>query len=406
MTKLFYSIIMRTCGRPLMLRRALESVSNQTFRDYELILVHDGENPEVSNNILEEFIFKLPNFTFITTNSSKHMEKVTNEGLKIANGNYICIHDDDDSWQPSFLQEVCNEIRISDNPYPAIMTQFNKIYELVDLENNKIREVCRHNDVNWLNSLQLGFVLAGNIFPPISLVYSKEILEHIGMYDESLKVLGDWDFLLRLQYFTQIKVIKEPLANYHIRLNPEGVYGNSINTEGFNNLHIEYEAYVRHKYQYTKVLLPNFEKKDISSDIVNAKASKTYWHWDYVQEIKKILKIRPDFMKNMEAIVKKIKEKYINKKPKVYLYGAGKIFEELIEKPDFIEYLNDLHAIGVIDKNFKDNSHQNAYTIDILNERLDIDLLIVTLEHPPDAIDAIKNKLKKEVDVFYLASEY
>jgi hypothetical protein len=240
-------------------------------------------------------------------------------------------------------------------------------------------------------------------------VYKRDILSYIGMYDESLKVLGDWDFLIRLMYFTQIKVLKKPLANYHIRVNPSGIYGNSINTEGWSNLHIEYESYVRHKYQYTKVLLPNFEKKDVGSDIVNAKASKTYWHWDYVREVKSILNIKPDYIENMKSIVDKIGEEFNSDSPlKVYLYGAGKLFEELIEDRRFIDLINYLEVRGMVDSKFDNGNsreEERAFSTEALREK-DIDVIIVTLENPEQVLGILKSKVGPNVKIYCIASSY
>ena len=420
MTNPTFSIIMRTCGRPIMLHRALQSVSNQTYKNYELILVNDnGDSNElfkVLDNFKDKFFIKTPEGTGITggapnlsvlfINSNRHMEKTSNEGLKVAKGDFVCIHDDDDSWKPNFLEEVHNEIAKSKDPYPVIMTHFDKIYEIMDIENDSIREVCRNNTINWLQCLQLGFILAGNIFPPISLVYKREILSHIGMYDENLPVMGDWDFLIRLSYFTHIKILKKPLANYHIRVTPSGIYGNSVNTEGWSNLHIEYEGYVRHKYQYTRVLLPNFETRDIGSDIVNAKASKTFWHWDYVKEVENILQMKPNYKNNMEHIIEKIKEKYPDRQPRIYMYGAGTLFHELMEDGT-IQLLKDKFLIeGVIDKKYN-NYNLHEFPISVLDSPIaDIDVIIVTLKYPPDAVSVFKNAHRKDIDVFCIASDY
>ena len=409
MSEPFFSIVMRTVGnRDITLTRAIQSVVNQKFTNWELIIVVDNKDATAFEDVAYLVNYIDSDTSDIAVHyfySEGHMECVSNYGLKQATGEYVCIHDDDDSWSPDFLEEVYKEIQESDQSFPAIMTHFNKIFEVIDVENNSVKELCRTNELTWLQSLQLGFVLAGNIFPPICLVYKREILDCIGMYDESLKVLGDWDFLIRLMYFTQIKVHKKPLANYHLRVNPSGIYGNSINTEGWSNLHIEYESYVRHKYQYIKVLLPNFEVKDIGDAIVNAKTSKTYWHWDYVQEVKKILCVKVDYKKNIESIVRKIREKYVGKQPRVFMYGAGKLFEELLEKGVMESLGNELNISGVIDSKFN-GSRELTFSPDILKTDKDIDIVIVSLEYPQGALESIKNSASKDIDVYCIGSEY
>jgi hypothetical protein len=89
---------------------------------------------------------------------------------------------------------------------------------------------------------------ANNFFPPIAFVFKKSIWERIGGYDESLPVLGDWDFNLRFLIEGNIGVIPRPLVNYHHRdtANPNGTYANSV--IGGIHRHVEYGAVLRNKY--------------------------------------------------------------------------------------------------------------------------------------------------------------
>jgi GT2 family glycosyltransferase len=61
-------------------------------------------------------------------------------------------------------------------------------------------------------------MLQRNLFPPISLLYRREVFEAIGGYDESMAVLGDWDFNIKVLVRGDIGVLPEALANYHVRI--------------------------------------------------------------------------------------------------------------------------------------------------------------------------------------------
>lgn len=405
-----FSIVVRTKDRPLLLKRALESIKNQTYKDYEVIIVNDNGDKDVLNNLLETggYIKDLTQLQVVQTNTHRHMEMASNEGLDRARGRYICIHDDDDSWEPTFLEEVKNTYDMMPvvekrTTFMTVLAQHNRVFETVDFTTGQIREVCKTNFTPWMHCLHIGQILAGNFIPPISMVYEKEVLQYIGKYDKALPVLGDWDFLIRLMYFTQIKVLKKPVANYHIRVLPSGIYGNSINTEGWGNLHVEHEADVRHKYQYTKVLLPDFTTKDIGSDIVNAKASKTYWHWDYIQEVKGILNVKSDYVKNLISIKNKLVKDKPNSpfKPTVAVYGCGNLYEDLRGK------INELFNVDyLIDKKFEqeENFIRNGVSPQNINGITNkIDAVVVCMDHPQDTIRYLKYV---DIPVYCITTEY
>ena len=87
---------------------------------------------------------------------------------------------------------------------------------------------------------------AGNVFPPISFVYKREIFAKTGYYREDLPVLGDWEFNLRFMRLYDIYVIPEELAFYHHRIEEkEGKYSNSVVKD--DSKHKFYDALIRNE---------------------------------------------------------------------------------------------------------------------------------------------------------------
>jgi GT2 family glycosyltransferase len=95
-----------------------------------------------------------------------------------------------------------------------------------------------------IHDIHISELFDRNLFPPISLLYRREVLEAIGPYDEALPVLGDWDFNLRLILHGEIAVIEETLACYHTRRtkhhDPNSIHSNPY-------LHKRYEAVIRNR---------------------------------------------------------------------------------------------------------------------------------------------------------------
>jgi hypothetical protein len=132
------------------------------------------------------------------------------------------------------------------NPYyVGAVCHTTKVDERIDGDRIKtIRKKPLNADLEQIHITELFY---RNLFPPISLVYRREILDKIGLYDESLPVLGDWDFNLRLIMEGDIGVIPRPLAFYHSR--PTAKSGSAANSiHGSPNLHKQYEAVIRNRF--------------------------------------------------------------------------------------------------------------------------------------------------------------
>lgn len=97
------SIITRTKNRPALLVRAIYSVLSQTHEDWELIIINDGGNKKCVEEVILKFASSLNNRLHIVHHEvSKGMEAASNAGLKLATGDFLIIHDDDDAWHPDF----------------------------------------------------------------------------------------------------------------------------------------------------------------------------------------------------------------------------------------------------------------------------------------------------------------
>ena len=84
------------------LEKALLSVQNQTFRDFEAIIVDDGSTDK-SLEIIKKFCEKNSNFIFLTQ-KNKGPAAARNYGISVCKGDYIAFMDSDDYIEPEFLE--------------------------------------------------------------------------------------------------------------------------------------------------------------------------------------------------------------------------------------------------------------------------------------------------------------
>ena len=224
------AVITRTKNRPLMLPRARDSVEKQTFSDFNWVLVNDAGETACVEESAKAATANGVSVTVIHREQSAGMEAASNAGVRAVDSEYVVIHDDDDSWEPKFLER--SVAFLNQHPeYLGVVCRSQAVYERV--ENGRVVEMKRHPYNAGLDSIQLADMVQENRYAPISFLFRRSAYDEVGGFDESLPVLGDWDFNLRILLKGDIGVFPEMLANYHIRetvAEDQVDYGNSITT--------------------------------------------------------------------------------------------------------------------------------------------------------------------------------
>ena len=240
------AVVMRTKDRPVLLRRALDDVLAQTFADWRLVVVNDGGAPGPVDELLvrreDAFAGRV---TVLHHRRSVGMEAATNRGLRAAESEFVAVHDDDDQWHPTFLQRTVAHLEDPRTTDDGVMVRTEIVYEQV--EGDVVREQGR--ELFWadLHEITLTDLLKINRGVPISFLYRRAVHQVLGDYDESLPVVGDWEFHLRfLQTFTVGFLDGRPLAFWNQRPGQEGPLGNSVTD--LTDAHRRYDLLVRERH--------------------------------------------------------------------------------------------------------------------------------------------------------------
>lgn len=239
-------IITRTKNRPVLLARAARSVAAQTYPHYCWVVVNDGGDFDAVRETVDACAVAPQKVVVCSNEASVGMEAASNMGIRAADGKYVVIHDDDDSWAPEFLDRAVRFIEGSGDRYGGVIT--GSVYVSEEVQGTTITEHGRWPYNDWVDCVQLSEMMVGNFFPPIAFLFRRSVWEEIGGFDETLPVLGDWDFNLRFLMRHDIGVLREPLAYYHHRdRSPtDGAYANSV--LGAAQRHAEYNAILRNRY--------------------------------------------------------------------------------------------------------------------------------------------------------------
>lgn len=232
------AILVRTKDRPRFLSRTLENIAQQTFTDYTVCVINDGGDEQATRAVIEASPLGSGRVQLLTT-AGGNMEAASNAGLAATTSEYVAIHDDDDLWAPEFLERTV--AALEENGALMCTTRIVERYERenADGEFEVYEERIFHDG---LPSVGLQFLFRTNRAVPIGILYRRSLHELVGFYDESLLVVGDWEFNMRAAAVTNILLVDEPLAYWSLRPDAEGSEANSVKRQAD---HARFDSLVR-----------------------------------------------------------------------------------------------------------------------------------------------------------------
>jgi glycosyltransferase involved in cell wall biosynthesis len=213
------SVIIPTHNRTDFLKLTLESVLNQTYRNFEIIVVDNG-TPNDNNFILCQAIEKV---RYIKIKNSGGPAKPRNVGIRNSKGKYIAFVDDDDLWHTHKLEQQVHILE--NNPDFGLVHCCCEVIDEESILKNIIigrpgSPDVKHGDVSKK--------MIGNwtLMMPTPVV-RKEVFETVGCFNERIPfALEDVEFWTRCSFHTKFYYIDEPLAKYRVHTNN---LGNSAN---------------------------------------------------------------------------------------------------------------------------------------------------------------------------------
>ena len=128
------SVILCVYNRRNTITNALASIINQTFKDYEVIVVDDGSTDKVEEIIIP-YLKQNDNFKYIR-HSNRHTAYSRNTGLLIAQGRYVTFLDSDDKYREKHLENMVN--LLSGNPELDLVYSDPVIVGDKEVQDNKI----------------------------------------------------------------------------------------------------------------------------------------------------------------------------------------------------------------------------------------------------------------------------
>lgn len=187
------SVIVRTCGRPNVLRETLISLRNQTYKNIEVVIVEDGENK--SEKMIKEEFSDL-NIVYKATGEKQGRCKVGNLGMELSSGKYLNFLDDDDLFFADHVETLVQALEKHIEYKIAYSTSFETKIEVKSREPKyeyveESRVVVHNRPFSRIRLLDI------NLFPIQAVMFERSIYEKFGGFDLELDNLEDWEMWQR-----------------------------------------------------------------------------------------------------------------------------------------------------------------------------------------------------------------
>ncbi len=201
------SVVIPTYNRSHLLGRAIRSVLNQSYQDFEIIVVDDGSTDDTCGVVrgFQEFDGRI---RYMRRNFRRGPSVARNVGIRAARGDYIGFLDDDDEWMKEKLEK---QIRIFEGSPDSVGVVYTKIWRRWGREGAYFPSLkVKQNSGNVYREL-----LKWNFVHTPTVLVRAECFGRVGLFDEGFFAFEDWELFIRLSKFYEFRYLDELLVISH-----------------------------------------------------------------------------------------------------------------------------------------------------------------------------------------------
>ena len=332
------SIIIPVYNAEKYIERCLESILNSGVTDYEIICIDDGSTDD-SLQLLREYEKKYEQILVLTQKNS-HAGIARNHGMQYARGEFIHFMDADDEVVPGAYSRIIQTAEALGADYLKIKAMAvdsetgeripNAYYELTNIPEESCNCILPEEKATEL--------LLKTARGPWTAIVRRSYIEEQNLKFNGLRCANDRSFFVAVLANTKrLAVCKELLVRYYAN-NKESLTGIR-----HKNFECHYESY---KIISEMVKTMDKEKRDaiLLAELVDM------WHWyclldkegkeEHCAKVEEYLGLVPELLETTEDVLRLTEEK-----KSVYIYGAGKVANALVE---WMRKQNVLHCVNGI----------------------------------------------------------
>ncbi len=258
------SVILASFNHEQFVQKAINSVLNQTFKDFELILIDDGSTDKTYEKACE---IKDERFKCFKINENRQVNP-RNFALKLCKGKYIAFQNSDDEWKKNKLELQVKALE-ENQKLIACFTGVNVIDKngevTHDTYNEYLTYVTNKGRFEWLRH----FFDNGNLLTISSSLIRAKDLKKIGGLAENLCHAADLDLWIQLAARGDIFVIEKKLTS--LRVVGDSNYS-APKPQAYNRVNLEYiELFRRYiekpLFSHLKYIFPEIFPKEFKGEI-------------------------------------------------------------------------------------------------------------------------------------------
>ncbi|MDK9694626.1 MAG: glycosyltransferase [Sulfurimonas sp.] len=188
------------------LKKMLESVVSQTYKNWEFCIADDASTNKKTVQILQDYEKKHKNIKIAYRKTNGHISEATNTAIELANGEYLAFLDHDDMLAPNALYEMVKKLNE------------NRELKLIYSDEDKIDENDNRHSPHFKSGWNPDMFFSQNYICHLTLI-KKEVVGSIGGFRKEYEGSQDYDMLLRaLEYVEYSQIDRVEKILYHCRV--------------------------------------------------------------------------------------------------------------------------------------------------------------------------------------------
>jgi len=200
------SVIIPTYNRAHLIGRAIQSVLDQTYQDFEIKVVDDSSADETEEIVRK---FKDKRIQYIRHTQNKGGPAARNVGIKMASGEFIGFLDDDDEWLPKKLEK---QMRIFHGASPRIGVVYTGFWRIQDNKKTYMPVAIPRKNAGVMHEN----LLKQNFVDTSTAIVRRKCFNKAGMFDETLPAYQDWEMWIRISRSYDFFSLREALVNSYV----------------------------------------------------------------------------------------------------------------------------------------------------------------------------------------------
>lgn len=197
------SVIIPTYNRADLLRKSIESVQNQTYEEWEIIIVDDCSTDGTEQVVKEFGDYRI---RYIRNEKNLGAGASRNRGGELARYEYIAFQDSDDVWRCGKLEKQM-QYMMNHSEYDMVYCSFLKHYS------NGGSLVVPNNQIGEREGDMYATLLVNNVIGTPTVLIRRNVFLECGGFDTELKAIEDWDLAVRVARNSQIGFVSEILVD-------------------------------------------------------------------------------------------------------------------------------------------------------------------------------------------------